>query len=136
MFVAIALMACEEDYAKDARSPIYGELTLTPNVAHPGDSITGVVSYQDKGKSIYKIDYSYTVSGNFEETGTDTTYSYTWSVVDPTRYGNPTFKFKAPHAAGNFRVTFKALHIHYATGGPNGELYGSANTVSQTFTVE
>lgn len=127
--VLLTAVSCDDDPTGNSTSPTFAELTLSPNVCNAGDSITGTVTFSDKGKSIYKTVYYY----RFVENGT--VYRYTWTVVDPTAYDEVTFSFVAPTTAGLYTVTFGADQINYSSSGPNGELYGSANSVSATLNV-
>jgi len=128
------LMSCDnDDNATSARSPEFGDITLTPNPCHAGDTVKATVSYNYAGKEIYQSVYFYNVKGS-SNTGDSTFYSSSWSVTDPTK-SVPSFQFVAPDIAQTYTVTFGASKIHYATGGPNGELYGSAASVSTTLRV-
>ena len=128
------LISCDnDDNATDGRSPEFAALQLTPSVANTGDSVIAIVTYKTPGKKIYKSDYKLTISG-FTASG-DYNVSYTWTDIDPTKH-NPTYKFIAPDEPGTFQVTFSATRINYSSGGPNGEIYGSANTVTSTLRVQ
>ena len=128
------LISCDnDDHATDGRSPEFASLELTPSVAHPGDSISAIVTYKTPGKNIYKSDYKLAISG-FTSSG-DYNVSYSWTEIDPTK-SNPKYKFAAPDESGTFQVTFSATRINFSTGGPNGELYGSANSVNATLRVQ
>lgn len=129
-----ALMSCDnDDHATSARSPEFGEITLTPNPCQAGDTVNATVSYNDTGKEIYQSIYFCNVKGS-SNTGDSTYYSASWTVSDPTKK-LPTFQFVAPDIAQRYTVTFGASRINYATGGPNGELYGSAGSVSAILIV-
>ena len=113
--------SCDNDsHATDGRSPQFESLTLTPSTVNAGDSVVANVSYTYPGKKIYSSIYNET---------------YEWKVVDPTK-STPTYKFRSPDEAGIYTVTFRARQINYSSGGPNGELYGSANSVSATLRVQ
>lgn len=129
----ILMTSCDnDDHATDSRSPEFGTLTLTPSTVSPGDSVTASVSYNYPGKHIYSNVYNLTITGNTSEGPYTNTVS--WKVVDPTK-STPTQKFAAPDTPGTYNVTFRASQINYSSGGPNGELYGSANSVSATLRV-
>lgn len=128
------LMSCDnDDNATTARSPEFGEITLTPNPCQAGDTVKATVSYNYAGKEIYQSIYFCNVKGS-SNTGDSTYYSSSWTVSDPTKK-QPSFQFVAPDIAQNYTVTFGASRINYATGGPNGEIYGSASSVSATLSV-
>lgn len=132
--VALAIASCDNDAnSTSGRPPVYAQLTLTPNPCHAGDSVTGVVSYTSTGRDIYKSDYYMRVTGN-SNSGDSIFLSTTWTVTDPTK-SQPTFRFKAPTIAQHYTVTFGASRINFSTGGPNGELYGEANSVQTTLIV-
>ena len=127
------LASCDnDDHATDSRSPEFGALTLEPSTVLPGDSVTATVSYKYAGKKIYSSEYILTVTGVTSEG--QYVNSVKWKVVDPTKSA-PTQRFAAPDVPGNYTVTFRASQINYSSGGPNGELYGSANSVSTTLRV-
>lgn len=131
-FISMQLISCDnDDITKDAVSPTFSKLTLSPSVASTRDSVTAHVSYQYNGKNIYKNTYQLTITNN---SNISNNVSYTWDEVDPTKQ-EPEYKFAAPDSAGNYTVSFRATFIRYSTHGPNGELYGSANSVSSTLTV-
>lgn len=126
-------ISCDnDDHATDSRSPVFGTLTLTPSTVSPEDSVTATVSYNYAGKKIYSSIYVLSVNGNTPEGRYDK--SIEWKVVDPTK-STPTIKFAAPDVPGIYTVTFHASQINYSSGGPNGELYGSANSVNSTLRV-
>lgn len=128
------MASCDnDDNATSGRPPVFDKIVLTPSPCAIGDTIQGTVTYTSAGKDIYKSTYRVRVVGK-TTSGDSTFYSNTWSVLDPTK-SEPTFKFAAPDIAQDYRVTFEATQINYSTGGPNGELYGSANTVTTTLTV-
>lgn len=132
--VGMAIASCDNDAnSTSGRSPVFGQITLTPNPCNAGDTVTGVVSYTSAGRDIYKSDYYVNVTGR-SNSGDTTFVSSNWTVIDPTK-SQPTFKFAAPKIAQTYTVTFGASRINYSTGGPNGELYGSANSVNTTLTV-
>lgn len=140
-FVAILLASCDDDNATDGRPPVYDAITLTPNPCAPGDSVTGLVTYTDTGKSLLVANYQFSVHGLVEsENGgyTDSVYAAgSWKVYEPHK-SQPTFRFKAPDNIGTFTVRFGvATHggLEYASGGPNGELYATAASISATLTV-
>lgn len=131
--VSITFMSCDnDDHATDSRSPEFGALTLSPSTVSPGDSVTATVSYNYAGKKIYSSVYTLSISGNTSEG--PYTKSIEWKVVDPTK-STPVQKFAAPETPGIYTVTFRASQINYSSGGPNGELYGSANSVNSTLRV-
>lgn len=130
--VALFVSCDNDDHATDGRSPEFASLELSPSVAHVGDSIVATVTYKYPGKKIYKSDYKLSLSG-FTSSG-NYNVSYTWTEIDPTK-SNPTYKFAAPDEPGTYQVTFSATRINYSSGGPNGELYGSANSVTTNLTV-
>ncbi len=126
--------SCDNDsHATDGRSPQFESLTLTPSTVNAGDSVVANVSYTYPGKKIYSSIYNLTISGNTSDGLYNETYE--WKVVDPTK-STPTYKFRSPDEAGIYTVTFRARQINYSSGGPNGELYGSANSVSATLRVQ
>lgn len=133
IFSALIVSCDNDDNATSGRSPVFDKIVLTPNPCVIGDSIQGTVTYTSAGKHIYKSKYLVKVVGS-TTSGDSTFYSNSWTVLDPTK-SEPTFKFAAPDIAQSYRVTFEATQINYSTGGPNGELYGSANTVTTTLTV-
>lgn len=127
---ALILTACDNDAnANNGRSPVFESLTLTPNPCHLGDSVVGQVKYSYAGRDIYSTTYTVTM-----RVSTDSTYVLSWKVIDPTKK-DPTFKIPTPRLAGTYTVNFSASRINYSSGGSNGELYGSANTVSATLRV-
>lgn len=127
----LLVVACDNDSNSfDSRSPTFGDFTLTPSSCYPGDTITGTVLFEDKGKNIYSSTYYYRYNVD------DTITRVTWTVVDPTGHDNVTFTFPAPTTAGIYVVTFGATYIRYSSGGPNGELYGSASSVTATLNVK
>lgn len=131
-FIAMQLISCDnDDITKDAMSPSFSKLTLSPSVVSTSDSVTAHVGYQFNGKNIYKNTYQLTITNN---SNISNYVSYTWDEVDPTKH-EPEYKFAAPDSAGNYTVSFRATFIRYSYLGPNGELYGSANSVSSTLTV-
>ena len=125
----LAIASCDNDPTGNSSSPVFEELTLSPSVCYTGDSITGTVTFSDKGKKIYKTVYYYRFVENGEVT------RVTWTVVAPTTYDNVTFTFVAPSTAGLYTITFGADQINYSSSGPNGELYGSASSVTATLNV-
>jgi len=128
--LALACTACDnDDNAKDGQSPVFDKLTLTPNPCNPGDSVYATVTYVSAGKGIYKSKYYYKIEKDGEDVD-----GASWSVVDPTK-SQPTFSFVAPTTSGYYTVTFGASQINYSGGGPNGELYGSANSVNAGLSV-
>lgn len=133
ILIALIFVSCDNDsHATDGRSPEFGDLTLTPSTVNPGDSVTANVSYTYSGKKIYKNCYVLNITGNTSE-GTYSE-SITWEVIDPTK-STPTCKFASPLIPGIYTVTFRATQINFSSGGPNGELYGSANSVSTKLRV-
>lgn len=135
LLAAVALLtllaACDNDSNSfDSRSPTFGDFTLSPTSCYPGDTITGTVLFEDKGKHIYSTTYYYRYNVD------DTITKVTWTVVDPTGHDNVTFTFPAPTTAGIYTITFGATTIRYSSGGPNGELYGSASSVTATLNVK
>lgn len=131
LFPLLALLictSCSDDNATNAHSPVFESLTLSPSVVHCSDTVTGHVAYRDAGKNIYSSDYQYTITDGHSAANKQ------WRVTDPTK-SQPVFGFHAPDSAGTYTVTFRATKIRYSTGGPNGELYGSANTVTATLVV-
>jgi hypothetical protein len=122
-----------DDHATDSRPPVFGELKLSPSTVQAGDSVTATVSYNYPGKKIYKNEYTLTVSGNTSNGHYEK--SWKWEVIDPTK-SEPTCKFASPDEAGTYTVSFRASRINYSSGGPNGELYGSANSVSSVLYVK
>lgn len=132
--VSMAIASCDNDAnSTSGRPPVYGQLTLTPNPCYAGDTVTGVVTYTSTGRDIYKSEYYANVTGS-SNSGDSAFVSTTWTAIDPTK-SQPTFKFAAPKIAQNYTVTFGASRINYSTGGPNGELYGEANSVRTTLIV-
>jgi len=127
------LISCENDNATSGRSPVFEKIVLTPNPCETGDTIQGVVSYTSAGQHIYKTTYYVRVVGS-TTSGDSIFHKQTWDVSDPTK-SEPTFKFAAPDVAQTYTVTLGASRINYSTGGPNGELYGSANTVTTNLIV-
>ncbi len=132
--VLALLMACSEDPANDARTQIFDSLTLTPPTVAAGDSVTGVVSYKDAGHSIYRVDYSYSITGRDEEGKIVSFGSGAWSVIDPVKQ-QPVFGFRAPTVPGIYTVTASSTRVNFSTGGPNGELYGAGSSASTTLIV-
>ncbi len=131
--ISIIFMSCDnDDHATDSRSPEFGSLTLSPSTVSPGDSVTASVSYVYPGKKIYSSVYTLSISGNTSEGPYNK--SIEWKVVDPTR-STPVQKFAAPETPGIYTVVFRASRINFSSGGPNGELYGSANSVNATLRV-
>lgn len=127
----LIVAACDNDSNSfDSRSPTFGDFTLSPTSCYPGDTITGTVLFEDKGHHIYSTTYYYRYNVD------DTITKVTWTVVDPTGHDNVTFTFPAPTTAGVYVVTFGASTIRYSSGGPNGELYGSASSVTATLNVK
>jgi len=122
--ILISFSACSED--KESTSPVFDELTLTPNPVYTGQYVKGVVSYISTGDYIYSSDYQYTIGG---------VGSVAWTEVSPTK-SQPQFTFKAPTTAGTYTITFKTTKIRYSATGKNGELYGSSNTVTQQLKVK
>lgn len=133
-FCGTLFVSCENDNATSGRSPVFDKIVLTPNPCEIGDTIQGTVTYTSAGKNIYKTTYRIRVVGN-TTSGDSTFYSSTWDVYDPTK-SEPTFKFAAPDITQTYTVTFEARRISYSTGGSNGEVYGSANTVTANLTVK
>ncbi len=128
----VTLLSCNDDTAPtSAKSPIFHSLILAPSTAVANTDVTATVEYEYKGKEIYKNDYKLELT---ELGDNSNTYTYEWTEIDPTQ-SNPCYTFKAPSKAGKYYVTFKATKIYYSTGGPNGVLYGNANTVSSNLTV-
>lgn len=137
-FFVISLLlfsaSCSNDeHATDSRPPVFGELKLSPTTVSAGDSVTAMVTYNYPGKKIYKNEYTLTVSG-YTSNGLYEK-SWKWDVIDPTK-SEPTCKFASPDVAGTYTVSFRASRINYSSGGPNGELYGSANSVSAVLYVK
>ena len=126
LFLGMALAGCEEEHGGKSHSPVYKDLTLSPNPVNTGQIVTGIVSYNDPGANIYSCDYQYTISD-----GT----SFTWRQVDPTT-SQPEFTFTAPERAGNYTVTFRAPTIRYSSTAENGTIYGVANMVQATLKVQ
>jgi hypothetical protein len=129
----LSVSCSNDDHATDSRPPVFGELKLSPSTASPGDSVTATVSYNYAGKKIYKNEYTLTVSGHTSSGQYEK--SWKWEVIDPTKT-EPFCKFAAPDEAGIYTVSFRASRINYSSGGPNGELYGSANSVSAVLYVK
>lgn len=130
--MSFMMLSCNnDDPPTSARPPVYDKLTLSKGIVYPEEEITATVEYEYAGKEIYKCDYRISLiqSGN-----TSNTVNYDWTEVDPTKK-NPTHTFKAPKIPGLYRATFKALHINYSTGGPDGSPYGSSNSVSENLLV-
>ncbi len=121
----IVLGSCSEDKDYRSHSPVYKDLTLTPNPVYTGQKVNGIVSYNDPGAYLTSCDYQYTVSDG-------TTGS--WHQVSPTE-SQPEFSFYAPIKSGNYDVTFSAPHIRYSANGTSGTIYGSANTVRANLKV-
>ncbi len=137
IFLAFVLFtSCDDDIKKDAQSPLLGSLTLEPSVSvAPQDSVTGFVTYEVKGKNVYKIDFTLSVNGKSSK-GADSTYIFKeWSLVDPLKQ-QPVIGFHAPKETGSYRVTVRAARINYSTSGPNGEIYGTPSSVSAQLTVK
>ena len=122
--------ACSDDDAVST-NPSFEELTLTPTTCYGGDTLTAVVTFADKGSNLYMNTYYYSWND-----GT-TVFREEWDVVNPTGHDNITFLIPvdASVAAGTYIVTFGATTVRYSAHGENGTLYGSANTVSASFTI-
>lgn len=130
--VAIHMTSCDnDDITKASTSPVFSKLTLSPSLTTTGDTVTAHVGYQSQGKNIYSNTYQLTITNN---SNLINSVSYTWDEVDPTKK-EPEYRFAAPDSAGTYTVSFRATFIRYSTHGPNGELYGSANSLSSTLTV-
>lgn len=130
---SVLITSCDnDDHATDSRSPEFGSLTLSPSTVSPGDSVIATVSYNYAGKNIYSSIYVLSITGNTSEGLYNKNVN--WKVIDPTK-STPTQKFQAPDIPGIYTVTFRATQINYSSGGPNGELYGSANSVNATLRV-
>lgn len=130
--MSFLMLSCNnDDPPTSARPPVYKELTLSKYYVEPEEEITATVEYEYSGKEIYKCEYrlSFIQSGN-----TSNTVNYDWIEVDPTKK-KPTHTFKAPKIPGTYKATFKALHVNYSTGGPDGTPYGSSNSVSTNLVV-
>jgi len=132
LFFLLFTYSCDNDNPPtSARSPIFKSLTLNPSSVKPGDKVKAHVEYEYSGKEIYENTYvlSITEIGN-----PSNKLTHEWSVIKPTKT-EPELEFDAPQNSGLYSVDFKAKHIKYSTGGPNGSPYGSANSVSATLKV-
>lgn len=123
--VACVASGCETDVTRSS-SPVYDKITVEPQNIYTGQYAYGTVSYKSSGSYISSADYKYEVDGG---------NSGTWSVISPTE-SEPNFKFQVPSNPGTYSVRFSATKIKYSAIGPNGTLYGEANSVSTTFTVK
>ena len=129
------ITSCDDDIKKDAKSPVLGSLTFEPSASvAPQDSVTGFITYETKGKNVYKIDFTLSVNGK-DSKGGDSIYIYKeWSLVDPLKQ-QPVIGFRAPKESGIYRVSVRAARINYSTSGPNGEIYGTPSSTSAQLTV-
>ncbi|MGM9686428.1 MAG: hypothetical protein ACI3YI_09440 [Bacteroidaceae bacterium] len=130
IFAALLCVSCDnDDINTSSRPPVFESLTLTPNNVKAGENVKAVVKYSYAGKDIYKSDYRISISK-----GADYQVTYDWTVVDPTK-SEPEYSFNAPEEAGTYEVVFRANKINYSSHGPNGELYGNANSVNAILRV-
>lgn len=119
LLLGMVMTGCEEDHGGKSHSPVFKDLTLTPNPVYTGQKVTGLVAYDDPGANIYSSDYQYTLSNGM---------SGTWHQVSPTE-SQPEFTFVAPDKAGNYTVSFQATTIRYSSTDAKSTIYGSANSV-------
>lgn len=121
----IILGSCSENDEKLSKSPVYKDITLTPNQVYTGQKVNALVSYTDPGAYIQSCDYQYTLSD-----GT----SYSWKQISPTET-QPEFEFYAPLRAGRYTVTFNATRVRFSANGPQGTIFGSTNAVKKDLVV-
>ena len=128
---AITLFCACSDDDSVSTNPSFEELTLTPTTCYGGDTLTAVVTFADKGSNLYMNTYYYSWNDGV------TVFRESWDVIAPTSHDNVTFLIPvdASVAAGTYIVTFGAETVRYSSHGENGTLYGSANTVSASFTI-
>ncbi len=125
------LSCTNDDYANSAQVPVFKQLILSPSVVSPGEEVNATVEYEFAGKEIYSNKYKLTIS---EIGNPDNTKSLEWEEIEPMK-SVPQHTFNAPDSPGRYSVVFQATRINFSTGGPNGSLYGSANSVSAILTV-
>ena len=127
-----SIISCSnDDPPTGAKPPVFKKLILNPSTVGPEETVNATVEYEYPGKDIFRSDYQLTIV----EVGSNSiTETFEWTIIDPTK-SNPVYEFKAPTKPGKYSISFHAKHINYSTGGPNGSLYGSANTVSSTLIV-
>lgn len=120
----MATTSCSESDI-ESKSPVFGEINVTPAKVYTGQYAYATVSYESAGAYIYSSKYAWDIEGGG---------SGSWSETDPTK-SEPKFKFSVPSTAGNYRLTFKATQINYSAQAANGTIYGSANSVSKVINV-
>ena len=131
--LALLLAACSDDPDQDARTHVFRSLTLTPNPCEVGDTVVGVVDFEDPGHHIAFATYTATISYVEDNTTiTKTVYSAPRLVLKAGE--RPTFKF-AIDRPGSYTVRFTSSMVNFSTLGPNGTLYGAGSSVQAPLVV-
>ncbi len=125
--VGFGLAGCSDDDDKVASVPVYEGITVEKDV-YTGQYAFAKVTYKTPGAFVLHADCNYSVTGGTQGYG-----SGSWRMVAP-EGTEPTFKFKAPKAEGNYTVSFSARFSFYVDLA-NGTIYGKSNSVSANINV-
>ncbi len=125
--ISLGLAGCSDNDDKVASVPVYAGIAVEGDV-YTGQYAHARVAYKTPGAYVLHADCNYSVTRGTQGYG-----SGSWRMVAPEET-EPTFKFKAPEAEGNYTVSFSAKFSFYVDLA-NGTIYGKSNTVSTNLNV-
>ena len=125
LFVAsIALMSCSDD-DKTSRLPVFDKVTVSPQTASAGDTLTFTVSFRDPGSYVNGTYKYYT-----------TPAAITGSFTCGSSKSSYTFTALAPDSATTYTLTVNPPEAMAAYAGSQPYIDAkSMGTISTTFTV-
>lgn len=123
---------CSNDPDMDAVPPSFKEVVVSPNSIYPGESVTATVKFLSKGKSWYKIKYSWTLIYDKDYSIKGDSFSLDMK--------EPSFPVVVPDKAkaGTYTLRVTNMEVEAKSLFPNSSPFTSASIEnnSVTFTVK
>lgn len=123
MMIAVFASSCEDD-KEGAKTPVLGELTLSPNPCYQGDTITATITIADEGSN--SSFFKFTINYN------DKSLARSKGEFSRDSQNRVVFKFTAPKVNGQLNVSVYGTANLYA----GDKLYGTTNTVKSSVNIQ